>query len=76
MRMAAISVGTDFDFFGLALDPQILIASRKWTVCIYFSMTVALFSMLFKAELPKVSAGLAMSATQLAGIGDGCRGPK
>ncbi len=68
MRMAAISVGTDFDFFGFVLDPEVLIASRKWTVCMYFSMTVALFSMLFKSELRKVQAGVAMSATRLFAI--------
>ena len=68
MRMAAISAGTDFNFIGFTLDPVILIESRKWTVCMYFSMTVALFSMLFKNELQVIRAGLAMSATQLCAI--------
>ena len=68
MRMAAISAGTDFYFFGYPLGQEILNESRKWTVCIYFSMTVALFSMLFKAELKKIRAGIAMSATQVCAI--------
>lgn len=68
MRMAAISAGTDFHFFGYPLGQEILNESRKWTVCMYFSMTVALFSMLFKSELQKIRAGIAMSAMQLSAI--------
>ena len=68
MRMAAISAGTDFQFFGYVLDPEFLSESRKWTVCVYFSMTVTLFSVLFKSELQNIHAGIAMSATRLAAI--------
>ena len=68
MRMAAISAGTDFHFFSYPLSQEILNESRKWTVCMYFSMTVALFSMLFKSELQKIHAGSAMSITQLSAV--------
>ena len=68
MRMAAISAGTDFYFFGYPLAQEILYESRKWTVCMYFSMTVALFSMLFKSELQTIRAGVAMRAAQLFAI--------
>lgn len=68
MRMAGISAGTDFELFGYLLPPEILSKSRKWTTCVYFSMTVALFSRLFEVELKKVKAGLGLSTAQLAAI--------
>ena len=68
MRMAAISAGTDFHFFGYPLDPVGLIESRKWTVCIYFSMTIALFTQLFPEELAKIRAGYALTAAQCAAV--------
>ncbi len=68
MRMAAISAGTDFSFFGYVFDPDLLTSSRKWTVCIYFSMTTSLFSLLFSDELKKIRAGLGISAVQLAAV--------
>lgn len=68
MRMAAISAGTDFNLFGYTLSPTGLVESRKWTVCTYFSMTIALFSMLFKQELFEIKARIPLLFTQLAAI--------
>ena len=68
MRMAAVSAGTDFELFGLALDPSILIVSRQWTVCIYFAMTIALFSILFKRELAQIRTGLTLTTLQFAAV--------
>ena len=68
MRMAAISEGTDFFFFGVGLGPDLLIASRKWTACLFFSMTVAMFGLLFKSELKAVKANFSLTVMQLAAI--------
>lgn len=54
MRMAAISAGTDLQFFGYSLDPSTLINSKKWTICLYFSMTGLIFILIFKKELERI----------------------
>ncbi len=64
MRMASLSAGTDWDLFGIAVDPSMVVGMRQWTVCLYFSMTGALFSQLFKKELDQLRAGLALAALQ------------
>jgi diguanylate cyclase (GGDEF)-like protein len=64
MRMASLSAGTDWDLFGIAVDPSMMVAMRQWTVCLYFSMTGALFSQLFKKELATLRAGWALVALQ------------
>ena len=66
MRMAAISTGTDFHFFGYVLDASMLVELRKWTVCLYFSMTGLIFSLIFRDELKKIHAGLGMKALKAA----------
>lgn len=68
MRMAALSAGTDWDLFGIAVDPSLVITMRQWTVCLYFSMTGALFSQLFKKELDELHAGLALAVLQLSAV--------
>ncbi len=64
MRMASLSAGTDWDLFGIAVDPSLVVDMRQWTVSLYSSMTVALFSQLFKKELDALQAGLALAALQ------------
>ena len=64
MRMASLSAGTDWDLFGIAVDPSMVADMRQWTVSLYSSMTVALFSQLFKKELDALQAGLALAALQ------------
>lgn len=68
MRMAALSAGTDWELFGITVDTTIVIAMRQWTVCLYSSMTVALFSQLFKDELDEIQAGFALAALQVLAI--------
>jgi diguanylate cyclase (GGDEF)-like protein len=51
MRMAALSVGTDFFFLGTEIPPDLLFPLRQATLVLYFANTVGLFSVLFKAEL-------------------------
>lgn len=68
MRMAAISAGTDFDVFGLEMNPQWLVWTRQWTVCLYFGVTVAMFSLLFKKELASIRSGWALAGLQTAAI--------
>ncbi len=68
MRMAALSAGSDFTFFGYSLSLDALIESRKWTVCLYFSMTVALFGLLFKEELKAVKADISLTLLQLVAL--------
>jgi diguanylate cyclase (GGDEF)-like protein len=64
MRMASLSAGTDWDLFGVVIDPSMVVTMRQWTVCLYFSMTGALFSQLFKQELKMLGAGVALTALQ------------
>lgn len=51
MRMASLSVGTDFYFLGMEVPIDYLIPMRQWTLCLYFANTVGLFYVLFKQEL-------------------------
>ncbi len=68
MRMAAISTGTDFHFFGHLLDVSMLVELRKWTVCLYFSMTGWIFILIFKDELKKIHPNLGIKAVKAAVI--------
>jgi diguanylate cyclase (GGDEF)-like protein len=69
MRMAAISAGTDFDVFGVDISPSLLIGLRQWTVCLYFAMTVAMFSLLFRKELDSIRSGWILIGLQMTAIG-------
>lgn len=64
MRMAALSAGTDFYFFGYLLDASLLTEFRKWTVCLYFSVTGFIFSVIFRDELKKIHAGFGIKAVK------------
>jgi len=66
--MASLSAGTDWDLFGIAVDPSLVISMRQWTVCLYFSMTGALFSQLFKKELDELHAGWALTVLQASAV--------
>jgi diguanylate cyclase (GGDEF)-like protein len=68
MRMASLSTGTDWELFGIVVDPSIVVDMRQWTVCLYFSMTGALFSQLFKKELDELDAGWALMAMQILAV--------
>ncbi len=65
MRMASLSIGTDWELFGIVINPAIVIEMRQWTVCMYFSMTGAMFNILFKKELDELKAGLALVLLQI-----------
>ena len=64
MRMASLSAGTDWDLFGVIVDPSLVIPMRQWTVCLYFSMTVAMFSQLFKKEIQELRTGSGLVVLQ------------
>ena len=64
MRMASLSAGTDWDLFGIVVDPSLVVHMRQWTVSLYFSMTIALFSQLFTEELKEIKAGRMLTALQ------------
>ena len=68
MRMASLSAGTDWELFGVAVDPSIVIGMRQWTVSLYFAMTIALFSQLFKEELEEIKAGWMLSSLQILAV--------
>lgn len=68
MRMASLSAGTDFDLFGLAIDPAAMISVRQWTVCVYYAMTIGLFSLLFQAELKNIRAGWPLTLHQFSAL--------
>ena len=68
MRMASLSTGTDWELFGMVINPSLVIDMRQWTVCIYFSMTGAMFSQLFKRELDELKAGWALLFLQVLAV--------
>ena len=68
MRMASLSTGTDWELFGIAVDPVMVVPMRQWTVSLYFSMTVALFSQLFKEELEEVNSGWMLAGLQMSAV--------
>jgi diguanylate cyclase (GGDEF)-like protein len=65
MRIAALSAGTDWDLFGTPIDPSSVIEMRQWTVCLYSTTTVALFSQLFRDELVDLRAKAALFVLQM-----------
>ena len=68
MRMAALSVGTDTTFFGNVIDPQWLIPMRQWTLCLYYAMTIGLFSVLLEKELEALKLKWPLGILQLSGL--------
>ncbi len=64
MRMASLSAGTDFALFGWEVPAGFLVEMRQWTVCMYFAMTVAMFSLLFRKELQAMRAGWPLTGLQ------------
>ena len=62
MRMAAISAGTDLHFFDNIINYNTLIESKKWTICLYFSMTGLIFILIFKNELKKINSELGIKS--------------
>ncbi len=68
MRMAALSSGTDFTLFTQELPVNLLLEVRKWTITMYFAMTIALFGMLFKDEISALKHRFALGMVQLAAL--------
>ena len=68
MRMAAISAGTDFYLFGEALSPSFTLEAKRWTVIIFYALTIALFSLLFKKELEQMSRKTPLRLAQVSAI--------
>lgn len=68
MRMASLSAGTDWSLFGMTINSSFAVDMRQWTVCLYSSMTVALFSQLFKADLKELNAGWALTLLQMSAV--------
>ena len=68
MRMAALSVGTDTSIFGIVIDPAWLIFVRQWTLCLYYAMTIGLFSVLLEKELEGLTLKWPLSALQLSAL--------
>lgn len=56
LRMALLSAGADFSFFGLPLRPEWLTPIRQWTLCLYYVTTVAVYGQLFKKSLQQIGA--------------------
>lgn len=56
MRMALLSEGADFSLFGVPLPMDWLTPMRQWTVCLYFVLTLAVFSQLFRKEMLAIGA--------------------
>ena len=68
MRMAGLSAGTDLELLGYPIDPSWLILSRQWVLCMYYTMTIGLFSALFKTELQEVKAGWPLTLHQFSAV--------
>lgn len=68
MRMAGISAGTDFVFFGYQIPADYLIAVRQLTVCSYFAITIVLFNLLFSKELKKFAFQLPLHILQVSAL--------
>lgn len=68
MRMAGLSAGTDLQLLGYPVDPEWLISSRQWVLCMYYAMTIGLFSALFKSELQEVKAGWPLTVSQVSAV--------
>lgn len=68
MRMASISAGTDFSLFGMDIPVSLLVDLRQWTVCMYFAMTIALFSLLFRKELKNIQFDWPLTALQASAV--------
>lgn len=75
MRMAALSVGTDFYFFGSEIPPAYLFQIRQLTLVLYFANTVALFSMLFKTELALARVRWPLTAHEILAVALLCLSP-
>lgn len=68
MRMGGLSAGTDSELFGYAIEPAYLVLIRQWTVCMYYAMTIGLFSLLFKDELEEIGAGWPLALYQASAL--------
>lgn len=68
MRMASLSAGTDWELFGVGIDPAWIIDIRQWTVSLYSAMTVALFTQLFREELEDIRAGWMLFLLQVLAV--------
>jgi diguanylate cyclase (GGDEF)-like protein len=68
MRMAGLSAGTDIELLGNALDPAWFTPMRQWTLCMYYAMTIGLFSALFRVELQEVKAGWPLTLHQFSAL--------
>lgn len=68
MRMAAISFGSDFHFFGNPVDAAYLTPLRQWTVSLYYATAVSLFCQLFEDNLRKIKAGWPLAVFQLSAL--------
>ena len=68
MRMAGLSAGADFDWFGVPIGTDWLVPVRQWTVCMYSAATVALFSQLFRGELATMRSRHMLTALQLTAV--------
>lgn len=68
MRMAGLSAGTDLELLGYPIAPGWMILSRQWTLCMYYAMTIGLFSALFKGELDEVKAGWPLTVHQVSAV--------
>jgi diguanylate cyclase (GGDEF)-like protein len=68
MRMAGLSAGTDLELLGYPIAPGWMLLIRQWTLCMYYAMTIGLFSALFKSELEEVKAGWPLTLHQFSAV--------
>nr|WP_315479934.1 EAL domain-containing protein [uncultured Rhodoferax sp.] len=68
MRMAGLSAGTDLELLGYPIASSWMILIRQWTLCMYYAMTIGLFSALFKSELEEVNAGWPLTLHQFSAV--------
>lgn len=54
LRVATLSAGWDFSWLGRTIPSEYLLAARQFSIAIYYTLTVVLFSQLFKRELVNI----------------------
>ena len=64
LRMAALSAGWDTQWLGRNVPQEWLLQTRLLTTALYFTLTIMLFSTLFRDDLPKVGHGWLLKLAQ------------
>ncbi len=68
LRLTALSMGWDTQWLGQAVPASLVPLMRSLTIALYYILTYALFTQLFKTELSQVGAPRLQTAGRLSGV--------